>query len=84
MKKLTKHTGKKATTTKKGLKTVEMMSVFSLFSGPWKCTCPPKTDQRVQMIAGWTFPYCDLWRLVQTDLTPVLALPATNATNAQL
>ena len=78
MKKLTKHTGKKATTTKKGLKTVEMMSVFSLFSGPWKCTCPPKTDQRVQMIAGWTFPYCDLWPLVQTDLTPVLALPAAN------
>ena len=26
------------------------------------------------MIASWSFPYCDLWMLVPTDLTPVLAL----------
>ena len=59
---------------RKDLKTVKMTSVFSLFSGPWKCT--PKTDQRVQMIASWSFPYCDLWTLVHTDRTPVLALQA--------
>ena len=33
-----------------------------------------KLVKTVQMIASWSFPYCDLWTLVPTDLTPVLAL----------
>ena len=33
-----------------------------------------KLVKTVQMIASWSFPYCDLWMLVPTDLTPVLAL----------
>ena len=35
-----------------------------------------KLVKTVQMIASWSFPYCDLWTLVHTDRTPVLALQA--------